>query len=135
MLKSFVVDSTCNNMRIDRWIRNTIQKLPQSLIEKNLRLGKIKVNKKKVKSSYKVKSKDIIRLFDFNFEEKKLQKKIRFIPTNEIIKSNENLIIDNNKDFIVINKSAGISVQGGTKSKKNLIDIFSKSEIFKDSKP
>ena len=118
MLKSFVVDSTCNNMRIDRWIRNTIQKLPQSLIEKNLRLGKIKVNKKKVKSSYKVKSKDIIRLFDFNFEEKKLQKKIRFIPTNEIIKSNENLIIDNNKDFIVINKSAGISVQGGTKSKK-----------------
>ena len=75
MLKSFVVDSTCNNMRIDRWIRNTIQKLPQSLIEKNLRLGKIKVNKKKVKSSYKVKSKDIIRLFDFNFEEKKLQKK------------------------------------------------------------
>ena len=60
MLKSFVVDSTCNNMRIDRWIRNTIQKLPQSLIEKNLRLGKIKVNKKKVKSSYKVKSKDII---------------------------------------------------------------------------
>ena len=135
MLKSFVVDSTCNNMRIDRWIRNTIQKLPQSLIEKNLRLGKIKVNKKKVKSSYKVKSKDIIRLFDFNFEEKKLQKKIRFIPTNEIIKSNENLIIDNNKDFIVINKSAGISVQGGTKSKKNLIDIFSKSEIFRDSKP
>ena len=134
MLKSFVVDSTCNNMRIDRWIRNTIQKLPQSLIEKNLRLGKIKVNKKKVKSSYKVKSKDIIRLFDFNFEEKKLQKKIRFIPTNEIIKSNENLIIDNNKDFIVINKSAGISVQGGTKSKKNLIDIFSKSVIFKDSK-
>ncbi len=51
MLKSFVVDSTCNNMRIDRWIRNTIQKLPQSLIEKNLRLGKIKVNKKKVKKT------------------------------------------------------------------------------------
>ena len=80
MLKSFVVDSTCNNMRIDRWIRNTIQKLPQSLIEKNLRLGKIKVNKKKVKSSYKVKSKDIIRLFDFNFEEKKLQKKNKIYP-------------------------------------------------------
>ena len=32
--------------------------------------------------------------------------------------------IDNNKDFVVLNKSAGISVQGGTKSKKNLIDIF-----------
>ena len=39
------------------------------------------------------------------------------------------------ENFIVLNKSAGISVQGGTKSKKNLIDIFKKSEIFSDSKP
>ena len=44
-----------NNMRLDRWIRNNFQKYPQSLIEKNLRKGKIKLNKKKVKSSYKVK--------------------------------------------------------------------------------
>ena len=52
-----------------------------------------------------------------------------------MIKSNENLIIDNNDDFIVLNKSAGISVQGGTKSKKNLIDIFSRSKIFEGIKP
>ena len=45
------------------------------------------------------------------------------------------MIIDNNDDFVVLNKSAGISVQGGTKSKKNLIDIFSKSEIFDGTKP
>ena len=37
--------------------------------------------------------------------------------------------------FVVINKKSGISVQGGTKSKKNLIDIFAKSEIFENSKP
>ena len=30
----------------------------------------------------------------------------------------KNLIIDNNKDFIVLNKSSGISVQGGNKIKK-----------------
>ena len=30
---------------------------------------------------------------------------------------------------------AGISVQGGTKSKKNLIDIFAKSEIFENTRP
>ena len=54
MIKSFIVDSTCNNMRIDRWLRNKLGKIPQGLIEKNLRLGKIKINKKKVKSSLKV---------------------------------------------------------------------------------
>ena len=54
MIKSFIVDSTCNDMRLDRWLRNKLGKIPQSLIEKNLRAGKIKLNKKKVKSSYKV---------------------------------------------------------------------------------
>ena len=69
-------------------------------------------------------------LFNFNFKEKIIQKKKKFNPSNEIIKTNEDLIIDNNNDFIVLNKSSGISVQGGTKSKKNLIDIFAKSKIF-----
>ena len=135
MPKSFIVDTTCNNMRLDRWLRNKLGKIPQGLIEKNLRLGKIKVNRKKVKSSLKVQTNDEVDIFDFKFKEKIYQKKELFIPSNEIIKSNEDLIIDNNDDFIVLNKSAGISVQGGTKSKKNLIDIFSKSEIFQGSKP
>ena len=70
-----------------------------------------------------------------NFEEKVNQKKIKFSPSDEVIKANEDLIIDNNDDFIVLNKSSGISVQGGTKSKKNLVDIFTKSDIFHGTKP
>ena len=135
MIKSYIVDPTCNNMRVDRWIRNTIGKIPQGLIEKSLRSGKIKINKKKVKSSHKIQFNDKIDFYDFKFEERILQKKISFSPSNQVIKANEDLIIDNNENFIVLNKSAGISVQGGTKSKKNLIDIFKKSEIFSDSKP
>ena len=135
MKKSYDVDSAYNNMRVDRWIRNKVGKIPQSLIEKNLRNGKIKLNNKKIKSSYKIKIGDKIDIFDLNFKESMVQKKIKFDPSKEIIKENENLIIDNNNDFVVLNKSSGISVQGGTKSKKNLIDIFAKSEIFNNSKP
>ena len=135
MIKKFIVVTTCNDMRLDRWIRNNLGKIPQGLIEKTLRLGKIRVNNKKVKSSFKVKTNDKIEVFNFNFELKNNQKKIIFNPTNEIIKANEDLIIDNNDDFIVLNKSSGISVQGGTKSKKNLVDIFSKSKIFEGTKP
>ena len=118
MKKSYIVDATFNGMRMDRWIRNYLGKIPQGLIEKNLRAGKIKLNKKKVKSSYKIKTEDKIDLFNINFKENIIQKKIKFIPSKEIIKSNENQIIDNNDDFIVLNKNSGISVQGGTKSKK-----------------
>ena len=135
MKKSFTVDSTYNDMRIDRWLRHSLGKIPQGLIEKSLRSGKIKLNKKKIKSSCKIKTNDKIELFNFNFEEKILKNKVRFNPTKEIIKSNENLIIENNENFIVINKSSGISVQGGTKSNKNLIDIFRGSSIFENTKP
>ena len=135
MKKTYTVESTFNDMRLDRWIRNVLGNIPQGLIEKNLRSGKIKLNKKKIKSSVKVKTNDQIELFDFEFKETILQKKIKFEPSQNIIKANEELIIDNNDDFIVLNKRAGISVQGGTKSKKNLIDIFNRSEIFKDTKP
>ena len=135
MKKLYNVDLTFNGMRIDRWIRNNLGNAPQSLIEKSLRSGKIKINNKKIKSSQKVKTNDQIEIFNFDFKETIIQKKIKFKPTEEIIKENEDLIIDNNEDFIVLNKSAGIAVQGGTKSKKNLVDIFAKSEIFQDTKP
>ena len=135
MKKSFNVESAFNDMRVDRWIRNNLGNIPQGLIEKNLRNGKIKLNNKKIKSSHKVKVGDKIELFNFEFKENIIQKKIKFNPSDEIIKENEELIIDNNDDFIVLNKSAGISVQGGTKSKKNLVDIFAKSEIFQNNKP
>jgi 23S rRNA pseudouridine955/2504/2580 synthase len=135
MKKSFSVSQTFNNMRIDRWVRNNLGNIPQSLIEKNLRNGKIKLNKKKIKSSQKVMTNDKIDLFNFEFEATIIQKKVKFEPSKNIIKSNEELIIDNNKDFIVLNKTSGISVQGGTKSKKNLVDIFAKSEIFQNTKP
>ena len=135
MIKNYTVDSTCNDMRLDRWLRLKLGKIPQSLIEKSLRAGKIKINKKKVKSSFKIKTEDKIVIHNFNFTEKFEQKKKIFIPSNQIIKSNEDLIIDDNEDFVVLNKSSGISVQGGTKSKKNLIDIFAKSKIFQETKP
>ncbi len=134
MNKSFIVDSSSIDMRIDRWIKTTIGNVPQSLIEKSLRNGKIKLNKKKVKSSTKLSLLDKVYFYNFQFKESKKQKQ-KFEPTNQIIKENEDDIIDNNDDFIVINKKSGIAVQGGTKSKKNIIDIFSKSKYFQNTKP
>jgi len=135
MKKTINVEKTFNNMRIDRLLRNQLGKIPQGLIEKNLRNGKIKLNSKKVKSSNKVFYGDKIDLYNFNYEDAVIIKKKKYIPSKEIIKENEDLIIEDNNNFIVLNKSSGISVQGGTKSKKNLIDIFSKSKIFENSKP
>ena len=136
MNNSYIIKEIYSGMRLDRWIRNNIGSLPQSLIEKSLRKGKIKVNIQKVNSSYKLKTGDKIDFFNFSFEankNKKINKK--FSPSKKLLKVHENRIIEDNDDFIVIDKSPGVPVQGGTKSKKNLIDILASSDFFRDTKP
>ena len=61
--------------------------------------------------------------------------KQNYIPSNSIIKETEEDIIENNDNFIVINKKAGLPVQGGTKTKENLINILSNSNYFDNCKP
>ena len=45
------------------------------------------------------------------------------------------MFIENNENFVVINKPAGIAVQSGTKSRRNIIDILRNSKEFKDVLP
>ena len=94
MKKTYSVEKTHDNMRLDRWIRNKIGKIPQGLIEKNLRNGKIKLNNKKVKSKHKVKNDDVISFYNFKFEIKD-NKKINYQPSNKVIKEAESLIASN----------------------------------------
>ena len=134
MKKILNVTEDYHDMRIDRWIKKKIFNVPQSLIEKSLRQGKIKVNNLIVKSAYKLKYKDKIYLYNFNPETTFLNKK-KYVPTKKDIYSSESFIIENNENFVVVNKPPGLPVQGGTKSYKNLVDTLSNSEVFKNSKP
>jgi len=54
VVKSYKIDRDFMDTRLDRFIKIKISKLPQSLIEKNLRKKNILVNKKKprVHTSY-----------------------------------------------------------------------------------
>ena len=121
MKKSFIVGYSSQSIRLDKWIKENIGQFPQSLIEKNLRIGKIKLNNKKVKSSTKLKLNDEITLYNFNYKKNNISSKQKYKPNNQIIRESENKIIHDNENFIVVNKESGMPVQGGTKSKVNLI--------------
>jgi 23S rRNA pseudouridine955/2504/2580 synthase len=123
-------------MRLDRWIRKNISDIPQSLIEKNIRRGKIKINNKKEKSSYKLKKDDKVFLYNFNYSTKKHKEKSSiYIPSQKDLASSSDIFIENNENFSVINKPAGIAVQSGTKSLKNIIDIIKKTKEFEGYQP
>jgi len=134
MNRSYKIKPIHTSMRLDRWVKNNIGKYPQSLLEKSIRKGKIKLNNKKTSSSYKLKIGDKINFYNFDYKFKP-KNKIIYKSSKKNLDENEKSLIEDNNDFIVINKKAGISTQGGTKSKNNLIDIFSNSTLFKDDKP
>ena len=66
MKNFFLIKNEHENTRLDRWIRRILCDVPQSLIEKNLRKGNIKVNNSKIKSSYKLKINDKITIRNLN---------------------------------------------------------------------
>ena len=136
MDKIFLVKKDFVNSRIDRWIKRNICQVPQSLIEKSLRNMNVTINKVKVKSSYKLKIDDKIYLNNFNPTlSSYLAKKKKYIPSKTDIKASEALIVEDNENFCVINKPYGLAVQGGSKIKKNLVDLITKNKIFINSKP
>ena len=125
MFKLFTVDEDYHESRLDKWFKQNVINLPHSLIEKIIRQNKIKVNKKKIKSSYRLKVGDIIEVFDISkFKPTNKETKIKYKPQKKELGKYEDYVIEDNENFMVLNKPSGIPVQSGTKSFKNLTDIL-----------
>ena len=136
MPKSYTVDDEYNDSRLDKWFKNKIINLPHSLLEKILRQNKVKVNKRKTKSSYRLQTGDLIEIYDISkFKPIDKKEKIKYLPKKKEIRNYDDYIIEDNENFIVINKPIGIPVQSGTKSYKNIIDILKNSKYFENLKP
>ena len=136
MPKSFTVDDDYNDSRLDKWFKNNVISLPHSLIEKIIRQNKVKVNKKKTKSSYRLQTGDLIEVYNISkFKPLDKKVKVKYIPQKKEIGIYDDYVIENNENFIVINKPIGIPVQSGTKSFKNIVDILKNTKYFENSKP
>ncbi len=136
MPKTYTIEKDYRNSRFDKWFKSNIINLPQSLIEKIIRLNKVKINKKKTKSSYRVQPGDIVEIYNISkFKEIDRIKTLKYKPSNKEVSIYDDYIIENNNNFVVINKPAGIPVQSGTKSFRNIIDILKDTKYFENKKP
>ena len=136
MEKIFSVENDFVNARLDRWFKKNVCNAPQSLIEKNLRKGKIKINNRKYKSSYKLKKSDLIYIDNLNLTPNKNKKHLEKYKATKIeLSTSSKIFIENNENFAIINKPAGIAVQPGTKSRKNILDILRNTKEFEGLTP
>lgn len=100
---SFTVDKGQDPLRIDKYLMNFVENATRTKIQAAAKAGSIQVNGDVVKSNYKVKPMDEIKvLFEFPPNENKL------LPEN--IELN---IVYEDKELVVVNKPAGMVVHPG----------------------
>ena len=136
MIKKIVVVKDFHNTRFDKWFKHNVLDIPQGLIEKIIRKNYVKINNKKTKSSYRVQEGEIVTVYNID-KIKKSEKNttIQYKPSKSEKDKYNDFIIEDNDNFIVINKPAGIAVQSGTKSFKNIVDTLRETKYFENSKP
>ena len=136
MPKLFTVNNDYHDSRFDKWFKKNVIDVPHSLIEKIIRQNKVKVNNKRTKPSYRVQEGDIVQIFEISkFKPSKKDSKIKYKPNKKELGEYNDYIIENNENFVIINKPTGIPVQSGTKSFRNIVDILKDTIYFQDSKP
>jgi len=100
---SFKADLGQNPLRVDKFLMNRIENATRNKIQQAAKLGYILVDGVKVKSSYKVKSGNIIKVM---FSHPKYE--------NLLVKENIPIeIIYEDNDLIVVNKASGMVVHPG----------------------
>ncbi len=100
---SFTVDKGQDPLRIDKYLMNFVENATRTKIQAAAKAGSIQVNGDVVKSNYKVKPKDEIKvLFEFPPNE------------NELLPENIELnIVYEDQELVVVNKPAGMVVHPG----------------------
>ncbi len=136
MPKTFTVEKDYHNSRFDRWFKAKVINLPQSLIEKIIRKNKIKINRKKPKTAYRLQLGDIVEIYDISkFKVSDRPQILKYKPSRKEVDVYDDYVLENNENFVVINKPSGIAVQSGTKSFRNIIDVLKDTKYFINSKP
>ena len=132
-IKSWTVSSEFNNYRIDYWLKKNISFVTYPTLCKLLRKGIVRVNGKRAKNNTVLSIGDKINFTRIIHQEPSLDIKDKYnLKFKEFIKK---LVVYKDKFKIILNKPAGLAVQGGTNIKLN-IDIMLDSLKFNlDERP
>ena len=106
-------------LRLDRWFRRHYPALGHGRLEKLLRTGQVRVDGKRAKAGQRVQPGQSIRVPPLPDDAGQASRP-RQRPRAEDAAALRDWILHEDADLIVLNKPAGLAVQGGTKSKRNL---------------
>ena len=114
-IKSILVNEEDSGQRLDKFIAINSEKLSFIAIQKLLRTGKIRINKKKSIGSLRIEVGDEI-VIPLDVQKSNNSKFFTFKELNTDFRNFiNNSILYKDNDFIAVNKPAGFAVQGGSR--------------------
>ncbi len=123
----YIVTSTNEaGCRLDRVVRRNYPSISQGVIEKSLRLKKIKLNGAKAQSNQRLEIDDLIEIDGSLIND--ISRNVSIKRNKQFSQQEIKLITDNiiyrDADLIILNKPAGLAVQGGSKIKLSVDDLM-----------
>ena len=114
------VDRDEPEQRLDRWFRKRFPHVPQGRIEKMCRKGEIRVDGGRVKSSTRVTPGQVVRVPPLPDAPPPPREPAAPGPTAEEARRLRDAVLYRDDELIVLNKPAGLAVQGGSGQARHL---------------
>jgi 23S rRNA pseudouridine955/2504/2580 synthase len=120
-VQSVLVTADESDLRLDRWFHRRFPELGHGRLEKLLRTGQVRVDGKRAKASQRLEAGQAIRVPPLGERPAAVPAAKKPKPASAAeAKALEEAILYIDDDVIVINKPAGLAVQGGTNMERHL---------------
>lgn len=117
-----VINEDRQGQRLDNFLIASLKGLPKSHIYRIIRKGEVRVNKKRAKPDYRLRTGDIVRLPPLTISERT---QINNIPDALLQRFKERVLYESDT-LVILNKPIGIPVHGGTEVSLSVIDVARK---------
>jgi len=122
-------------VRLDRWFKRHYPNLSHGRLEKMLRKGQVRVDGDKVKANYRLNPGQMVRIPPLDGPPPPRKKSTRAIVSDQDAKEIRNTVLHQDKSVIVIDKPAGLAVQGGSGTKRHVDGMLDALQFDAEERP
>ncbi|MDA9008646.1 RluA family pseudouridine synthase [Alphaproteobacteria bacterium] len=114
-----------DGQRLDKWFKKHYPNLPFGRLQKLMRSGQVRLDGGRIKTDTRVQAGQEVRVPPFEEGPARPSKSSKSIVRDQDIKTIEQAIIYEDRDTLVLNKPAGLAVQGGSNTNRHVDGILS----------
>ena len=126
------VSETEKDIRLDRWFKRHYPAVTHGMLEKWLRKKNVRIDGQKATTNTRLSAGQVIRIPPIEASTEPVKEKVLSKADSTFI---QKMVLYKDKDIIVLNKPAGLAVQGGTKTTRHIDGMLEALKFELNEKP